>query len=213
MQVLRRSLRRPEDVRIVGSLASLIAAALLIVAAAVYLGSVRQDALQHANEERLVTHSVNSLQRALTTTVRDYAWWSEAVRSLVPTPNKDWADINIGPYVNATFGYEIALVLDGDDRPILGWLRDFASDGGSSSRSGRHAALTARRGAATAIGLRADRCQRYPARRGGFWLRPPVRSCRSRVSRCCCHPGQLPCWCLPSGSTMISWTGCARTSG
>ena len=124
MQALRRSLHRPEDVRIVGSLASLIAAALLIVAAAVYLGSVRQDALQRANEERLVAHSVNSLQRALTTTVRDYAWWSEAVRSLVLDLNEDWADINIGPYVNATFGYEIALVLDGDDRPILGWLRN-----------------------------------------------------------------------------------------
>ena len=120
VQALRRSLRRPEDVRIVGSLASLIAAALLIVAAAVYLGSVRQDALQHANEERLVTHSVNSLQRALTTTVRDYAWWSEAVRSLVLDLNEDWADINIGPYVYSTFGYEMALVVDGDDHPIRG---------------------------------------------------------------------------------------------
>jgi hypothetical protein len=52
---LRLSLRRPEDARIVASLASLIVAALVIVAAAVYLGSVRQDALQHANEERVVT--------------------------------------------------------------------------------------------------------------------------------------------------------------
>lgn len=118
------NMRRSEDARIVGSLAALIAAALVIVAAAVYLGSVRQDSLQRTNEQRLVLHSVSSLRRALTTTVRDYAWWNEAVGSLVLKLDDDWADINIGPYVHKTFGYEIALVLDGDDRPVVGWLED-----------------------------------------------------------------------------------------
>ncbi len=83
MSVSWLRLRRAEDARVAGSLAALITAALLIVAAAVYAGSVRQDALQRSNEERVVALSVDSLERSLTTTVRDYAWWSEAVRSLV----------------------------------------------------------------------------------------------------------------------------------
>jgi sensor domain CHASE-containing protein len=109
---------------VVGSLAALIIVALLMVAAAVFLGSDRQDDLQQANEERVVAFSVDSLKRALTTTVRDYAWWSEAVRSLILNLDEAWADTNIGPYVHATFGYEIALVIGGDDRPIIGWLRN-----------------------------------------------------------------------------------------
>jgi diguanylate cyclase (GGDEF)-like protein/PAS domain S-box-containing protein len=111
-------------VRIVASLASLIAAALLIVAAAVQIGSIRQDTLQHANEERVVTHSVLSLQRALTATVRDYAWWNEAVNHLVLGLDQEWADINLGPYVYASLGFEVVLVVDGKDRPVIGWLRD-----------------------------------------------------------------------------------------
>ena len=117
-------LRRAEDARIAGSLAALITAALLMVALAVYAGSVRQDDLQRSNEERVVAFSVDSLERGLTTTVRDYAWWSEAVRYLVFDLDKTWADIDLGPYVHATFGYEVALVIGGDDRPIIGWLRN-----------------------------------------------------------------------------------------
>ena len=106
------------------SLAGLITAALLIVAAAVYLGSVQQDKLQKANEQRAVALRVDSLKRALVTTVRDYAWWNDAVRSLVLSLDQTWADINVGPYVYKTFSYEVVLVVGPDDRPVLGWLRD-----------------------------------------------------------------------------------------
>ena len=35
-----------------------------------------------------------------------------------------WADTNVGPYVYRTFDYDVALVVDGDDRPRIGWLGD-----------------------------------------------------------------------------------------
>jgi len=63
--------RREPEARILVSLAGLIAAALVIVAAAVYLGSVQQDKLQEANERRAVALSVDSTKRALLTNVRD----------------------------------------------------------------------------------------------------------------------------------------------
>ena len=134
MRLLRLSRCGPEDARIVASLACLIAAALVMVATAVVLGSARQAALQHANEERVVTHSVTNLERALTTNVRDYAWWSEAVRSLLLELDEHWADINIGPYVYATFGYDVALVVDANDRPVRGFrMGDASADDGSTT--------------------------------------------------------------------------------
>jgi diguanylate cyclase (GGDEF)-like protein/PAS domain S-box-containing protein len=94
-----------------------------MIAAAVYVGSVRQDAIQFASEKQTIAHGMGRLQKALTTTVRDYGWWTEAVRSLVLQLNKDWADLNIGPYAYATFGYEVALVIDGNSQPVIGWLK------------------------------------------------------------------------------------------
>jgi diguanylate cyclase (GGDEF)-like protein/PAS domain S-box-containing protein len=128
--------RRDEDARVIGSLAALIIVALLMVATAVVLGSDRQDDLQRANEERVVAFSVESVKRALTTAVRDHAWWSEAVRSLVLNFDEAWADTNIGPYVHATFGYDVALVIGGDDRPIIGWLRNRTATSEAASTLG-----------------------------------------------------------------------------
>jgi sensor domain CHASE-containing protein len=113
---------RVEDARVVASLAALIGAALLMVAGAVYLGSARQDSLQRSSEERVVALSICNLERALTTNVRDYAWWNDAVRFLRLDLNEAWADVNIGPYVHATFGYEVAAAVTGDARPLIGWL-------------------------------------------------------------------------------------------
>ncbi|MEK0084400.1 ATP-binding protein [Benzoatithermus flavus] len=107
----------------VASLAALIAAALMIVAAAVYLGSRRQDELQAQGEQRAVAHAIQSLEKAIATNVRDYGWWTDAVRFLSLELNEAWADENIGPYIYKTFGYDVALVVTGDDRPRIGWVR------------------------------------------------------------------------------------------
>jgi diguanylate cyclase (GGDEF)-like protein/PAS domain S-box-containing protein len=111
-----------KEARVVVSLAGLIAAASVIIAAAVYFGSLRQDSLQRASEERIVAQSVRGVVRAVATNARDYGWWDDAVRYLLLTPDAAWADTNIGPYVHTAFGYEVSLVLDGDGRPLLGWL-------------------------------------------------------------------------------------------
>ncbi|HEX6012947.1 MAG TPA: diguanylate cyclase [Geminicoccaceae bacterium] len=113
---------RIEDARVVGSLAALIGAALLMVAGAVYLGSARQDSLQRSSEERIVALSIRNLERALTTNVRDYAWWNDAVRFLRLDLNEAWADLNIGPYVRAIFGFEVAVAVTGDAQSLIGWL-------------------------------------------------------------------------------------------
>lgn len=108
--------------RVVVSLAGLIAAAAIIIAVTIYAGSLRQDSLERASEERAVAQSVRSILRAVATNTRDYAWWDDAVRFLLLTPNEAWADANIGPYVLDLFGYEVSLVVGSDGRTLLGWL-------------------------------------------------------------------------------------------
>jgi PAS domain S-box-containing protein len=120
----RMSPRKPQDVRIIASLAALIAVALLLLAAAVYLGSIRQDALQLESEQRVVALNLRSLRRAIVTNVRDYAWWNDAVRHLALELDEAWADANVGPYVYRTFDYDVALVVGSDGRPRIGWLGD-----------------------------------------------------------------------------------------
>ncbi len=137
----RVNFRRAPEARILVSLAGLIAAALLMVAAAVYLGSVQQDKLQEANERRAVALSVSTLKRSLVTNVRDYAWWNEAVRALVLAVDEAWADINIGPYVYHSFAYEVVLVVGPDDRPVLGWLRDSRATSAAAAALGNQLPL------------------------------------------------------------------------
>jgi diguanylate cyclase (GGDEF)-like protein/PAS domain S-box-containing protein len=137
----RVNFRRAPEARILVSLAGLIAAALLMVAAAVYLGSVQQDKLQEANERRAVALSVSTLKRSLVTNVRDYAWWNEAVRALVLAVDEAWADINIGPYVYHSFAYEVVLVVWPDDRPVLGWLRDSRATSAAAAALGNQLPL------------------------------------------------------------------------
>ncbi len=120
----RMSPRKPQDVRVIASLAALITVALLLLAAAVYLGSIRQDALQLDSEQRVVALNLRSLRRAIVTNVRDYAWWNDAVRHLALELDEAWADTNVGPHVYRTFDYDVALVVGSDGRPRIGWLSD-----------------------------------------------------------------------------------------
>jgi diguanylate cyclase (GGDEF)-like protein/PAS domain S-box-containing protein len=113
--------RGREGARVVVSLAGLIAAALVIIAAAVYAGSVRQDSIQRASEERIVASSLRALLRATAANARDYAWWDDAVRHLVLGFDPAWAEANIGP-LHASLGYDAAFAVAGDGRTIYGLL-------------------------------------------------------------------------------------------
>jgi PAS domain S-box-containing protein len=116
-------LGRPQNASVVASLAALIAAALLILAAAVYLGARQQDDLQAHAERRTIAQAIRSLQKAIATNAHDYGWWSDAVRYLVLDLDLAWAAENIGPYLYKTFGYDVALALDGSNRPLVGWVQ------------------------------------------------------------------------------------------
>ena len=116
---IRRALRRTGDAQILAPLAGLIAAALVIIGAAVYAGSVRQDAVQRESEERIVASSISTVLRTIASNARDYAWWDDAVRHLVLSLDPDWAAMNIEP-LHSSLGYDVSFAIAGDGRTIYG---------------------------------------------------------------------------------------------
>ena len=116
--------------RVIVPLAALVGVALLLSAAAIHEAGQRQNLLQREGEARSIRYVVRQLARALAAEVRDYAWWDDAVFHLADQPDPDWADANVGPYIFASFGYEVSVVLSGDGRPIYGHVdgrRDLAA--------------------------------------------------------------------------------------
>src|SRR3712207_5856459 len=118
---VRQAMCRSRDVRVIAPVAGLIAAALVIIGAAVYVGSVRQDAIQRESEERIVASSVGSLLRTTASNARDYAWWDDAVRHLVLSLDPEWAAMNIEP-LHSSLGYDVSFAIAGDGRTIYGLL-------------------------------------------------------------------------------------------
>ncbi len=96
--------------------------ALSLIGVTVYVGSLRQDAIQREAEQRIVGQSIQALGQGIGNTVRDYARWNDSVANLLLALDPVWADDNIGPYVHTAFGYGVSVVLAGDGRTIYGQL-------------------------------------------------------------------------------------------
>ncbi len=148
---LSAPLARFASARFIVPLAALVGVALLLSAAAVQEASDRQDRLQLEGETRAIGYGLAQVCRALAAEVRDYAWWDDAVRHLAASLDPEWADRNVGPYVFASFGYGVSVVLAGDGRPIYGHVEGRRDLAGAVQRLGpdlaRLAELAARPGA------------------------------------------------------------------
>jgi diguanylate cyclase (GGDEF)-like protein/PAS domain S-box-containing protein len=106
--------------RAITPVAALVGIALLLSGVGVRVASMRQDALQQDSERRIIAQSLRALGRTLSNSTRDYAWWDDAVRFLVLTPDPSWADANLGAYIAHSFGYELTAVFDGHGRAVYG---------------------------------------------------------------------------------------------
>ena len=86
---------------------------MLLIGATLVVGSVQLDALQRAGEERIVAQGVAALERSLSDTVRDSAFWDDGVRYVVNSLDLDWIDNNLGRYITETYGWDATFVVDG----------------------------------------------------------------------------------------------------
>ncbi len=115
------------DARILVPIATLVVAALGLLGGALGFASVSQDELAHQHEQQLIEHAIATVRRHTSLTVRDYAYWDEAVRHLELRLDPEWADGNVGAYIYETFGFEYSFAIDGEDRTVYSQI-----DGGRS---------------------------------------------------------------------------------
>jgi diguanylate cyclase (GGDEF)-like protein/PAS domain S-box-containing protein len=106
----------------------LVVAALGLLAGALWFASMIQDELAREHERQLIEHAVATVRRQTSLTVKDYAYWDDAVQHLVLGLDPDWADGNVGAYIYDTFGFEFSFALDGGNRTIYGQIDGERSD-------------------------------------------------------------------------------------
>ncbi|WP_322100161.1 ATP-binding protein [Geminicoccus harenae] len=100
----------------------LVLALLLVLAVTLLLGNLRQDAAERQREERIAAARLDDLQAQLASNVHDYAAWDDAFVRLVVTPDRAWAEANIGPTIWTSLGYPMSLLVDEAGRPRFGQL-------------------------------------------------------------------------------------------
>ncbi len=116
------------DARILVPIAALVVAALGLLAGALWFASMSQDELARQHERQLIDYAIGTARRQTSLTVKDYAYWDDAVQHLVLGLDPQWADGNVGAYIYDTFGFEYSFVLNGDDQTIYGQIDGARSD-------------------------------------------------------------------------------------
>jgi signal transduction histidine kinase len=71
-----------------------------------------QDRIAAEKSIELVRVAMEIRERNTTLTVKDYAWWTEAVRNLVDAPSATWAYGHIGPTSYDSIGMKLVTVID-----------------------------------------------------------------------------------------------------
>jgi two-component system cell cycle sensor histidine kinase PleC len=91
--------------------------ALLIVGGVLVVGLIvsaarGQDRIAAEKSIELVRVAMEIRGRNTALSVKDYAWWTEAVRNLVDAPNATWAYSHIGPTSYDSIGMKLVTVID-----------------------------------------------------------------------------------------------------
>ncbi|GLQ06604.1 sensor histidine kinase [Sneathiella chinensis] len=78
-----------------------------------------QDEQTVESSKFLLETLIKEEKAALETLVYDYAYWQTALENLVDTQNREWAQDNIGRYLQETYGFDATFVLDGENRSVF----------------------------------------------------------------------------------------------
>jgi signal transduction histidine kinase len=101
--------------------------ALLFLGAAAILAVTQmaaegQDRLAAQQSRATFTATLGARQHEVSSLARDYSFWDDAVENLVNTPSMEWAESNIGEYLNTSFHIATAFVVDNADRATIAYV-------------------------------------------------------------------------------------------
>jgi signal transduction histidine kinase len=103
-----------------------VVALLLLGAAAILtvtqMAARSQDRLAVTQSQATLTAVLVARQHEVAGMARDYSFWSDAVENLVTQPSAEWADSNIGEYLNTSFHIAAAFVVDSTNQPTIAYV-------------------------------------------------------------------------------------------
>ena len=117
---LRGQIGEPPSLRGILPLMAIIFAVSIVALSGVAIAvGVAQHVISSQTSMVVGRSALELERRSLGRTLKDYAWWDEAVTALAIKPDFNWADANIGPSLAKDFGIDNVFVVDGDGRTVL----------------------------------------------------------------------------------------------
>ncbi len=84
----------------------------------VFLATSGQDQNAISSSVKLAHAAFASIDKKVATITRETAYWDQAVDNLVTTVNPVWADDNLGPHLNETYGTSSSYVIRGNNQVV-----------------------------------------------------------------------------------------------
>jgi two-component system, cell cycle sensor histidine kinase PleC len=110
------------------ALITLTLAGVALVVVLIISAARGQDRIAAEKSIDLVRAALAMRERNTSVAVKDYAWWTEAVRNLVDTPDAAWAYEHIGHTTYQSIGVPLVSVIDAGGRQTFTFVRGEPSD-------------------------------------------------------------------------------------
>ncbi|MDB5439326.1 MAG: CHASE4-family protein, partial [Caulobacteraceae bacterium] len=115
-------MRRPIQIGFIGAMSVVAFLAIVVVISGLVAVTSRLDQASKHREESVVANGLNGHIKEIAQMVVPQADWDDAVKYLDGRFDRSWAQQNIGQFLGGTDGFEGAIVLGADDKPIYGWI-------------------------------------------------------------------------------------------
>lgn len=99
-----------------------------IIGGLVVLTQRSQDRIAIQDSVHLAQSVLRDIQRRLADQLLDYSYWDQAVENLVRSFDAEWADRNVGIYMNTRFNIASSYVLDAENSVVYGMDKGKRSD-------------------------------------------------------------------------------------
>jgi signal transduction histidine kinase len=99
-----------------------------LVVALIISAARGQDRIAAEKSVELVRVALEIRERNTALSVKDYAWWTEAVRNLVDTPDAAWAYGHIGPTSYDSIGMKLVTVIDAAGHQTFTFIKGEAAE-------------------------------------------------------------------------------------
>jgi diguanylate cyclase (GGDEF)-like protein len=113
---------RQDEKAIAPRIVGLTLVGLVAVAGLLWLALSAVDDISERNQQAWLRIALQAETIKQENALREYAFWDEAHRNLIQSPDSKWADDNIGIFLAESYGIDLVVALSGDGTPTVGFI-------------------------------------------------------------------------------------------